>query len=175
MFIRQHFLNSVKIKCNCSFSVHAIFSSIKEQLGKLAQRIDTLETNLHKDIRTILDILHQQQQMQLQLHQQQMQHQLLHQQQLQQHQQQYATGKQIATPYQPSESDFSFDLCGVADKSLTHLQQQQQPQRINVQRSVSQPECAASNEKSLFRYVENGGCTSRKIHTSLQGIPMGLV
>ncbi|XP_037926588.1 potassium voltage-gated channel subfamily H member 2 isoform X2 [Hermetia illucens] len=139
----------------CVHSSHCVktseLSSIKEQLGKLAQRIDTLETNLHKDIRTILDILHQQQQMQLQLHQQQMQHQLLHQQQLQQHQQQYATGKQIATPYQPSESDFSFDLCGVADKSLTHLQQQQQPQRINVQRSVSQPECAASNEKSLFR------------------------
>ncbi|XP_055380203.1 uncharacterized protein LOC129611219 isoform X2 [Condylostylus longicornis] len=149
-------------------------SSIKIQLGELTKRIDSLETNLHKDIRTILDILHQQQQMQLQLHQQQLQHQMQQQQQIQQ-QQQLLAGQQITTSFQPSESDFSFDLAGgITEKQIsqTQLQQQQQSQqqlqqpqlshqsqqqqlqqRTNVQRSISQPECAAttSNEKSLFR------------------------
>lgn len=36
-------------------------------------RIDTLETSLRNDIRSILDFLHQQQQMQFQMHQQQLQ------------------------------------------------------------------------------------------------------
>lgn len=63
-----------------------------------------------------------------------------------------------ATSYQPSEhSEFSFDnLSTTADTvkqphslppNVAHMQLQPR----NVQRSVSQPECAASNDKSLFR------------------------
>lgn len=60
----------------------------------------------------------------------------------QQLQHQQHIGKPMSTLYQPSESDFSFDLCG-ADK---------QQQRTNVQRSISQPECANENERSLLKY-----------------------
>ncbi|EAT47292.1 AAEL001592-PA [Aedes aegypti] len=55
--------------------------------------------------------------------------------------------------YQPSESDFSFDMCAAAgDAPSGSLAKHGGPtsqQRTNVQRSVSQPECA--NEKSLFK------------------------
>lgn len=46
---------------------------IRNQLAEMASRIDTLETSLRKDIHSILDLLHQQQQMQFQMHQQQLQ------------------------------------------------------------------------------------------------------
>lgn len=67
-----------------------------------------------------------------------------------------------AASYQPSEhSDFSFDnLSTTTDNnikqphSLPPPAQLQQSQSRNVQRSVSQPECAAANEKSLFRWVD---------------------
>lgn len=89
-----------------------------------------MESTLKTDIRTILDILHQQQQTQIQMQQQQSQ-------------QLNLSGKQIgATPYQPSDSEFSFDLCGISNN---------EKQRMNVQRSISQPECT-NNEKSLLRY-----------------------
>ncbi|XP_058836582.1 potassium voltage-gated channel subfamily H member 6 isoform X3 [Topomyia yanbarensis] len=120
--------------------------SVPNQLSDLTIRLDSLEGSLKKDIRTILDILHQQQQMQLQFHQQQLQHQ---QQQLQQ------SGKTGMSSYQPSESDFSFDMCvgvgvsGAGEQASSMAKQQQAQQRTNVQRSVSQPECA--NEKSLFK------------------------
>lgn len=39
----------------------------------MSTRIEVLETSLRKDIHSILDLLHQQQQMQFQMHQQQMQ------------------------------------------------------------------------------------------------------
>ncbi|XP_055686289.1 potassium voltage-gated channel unc-103 isoform X11 [Lutzomyia longipalpis] len=105
-------------------------SSLANQLNEITQRIDGLETTLRKDVRTILDILHQQQQIQMQI-------------QLQQ--QQSATKQAMTTSYQPSESDFSFDMCTAADKASAASQ----TPRGNVQRSVSQPECA--NEKSLFK------------------------
>jgi hypothetical protein len=64
--------------------------------------------------------------------------------------------------YQPSEhSEFSFDNISTTDNikqphslppTVAQMQQMQLQPR-NVQRSVSQPECAASNEKSLSRYV----------------------
>ncbi|XP_055530031.1 potassium voltage-gated channel subfamily H member 2 isoform X11 [Wyeomyia smithii] len=118
--------------------------SLSNQLSDLTIRLDNLEGSLKKDIRTILDILHQQQQMQLQFHHQQLQHQ---QQQMQQ------SGKTGMSSYQPSESDFSFDMCGgvsgVGDPGSSMAKHQQAQQRTNVQRSVSQPECA--NEKSLFK------------------------
>lgn len=41
----------------------------------MASRIDNLETSLRKDIHSILDLLHQQQQIQLQMHHQQLQQQ----------------------------------------------------------------------------------------------------
>ncbi|XP_039438497.1 potassium voltage-gated channel subfamily H member 2-like isoform X10 [Culex pipiens pallens] len=141
-------------------------SSVTNQLSALTIRLDNLEGSLKKDIRTILDLLHQQQQ---QMHQQ---HQL---QQMQMQQ----SGKTAMSSYQPSESDFSFDMCGSGvggtgggdsgaamarsqhqqqhshQHQHQHQQQQQQQQMqqrasgTSVQRSVSQPECA--NEKSLFK------------------------
>ncbi|XP_055631737.1 potassium voltage-gated channel subfamily H member 2 isoform X8 [Toxorhynchites rutilus septentrionalis] len=120
-----------------------VLGSITNQLSDLTIRLDNLEGSLKKDIRTILDILHQQQQMQLQFHQQQLQHQQ-HQMQMQQ------SGKTAMSSYQPSESDFSFDMCGgTGDAGSSMAKHQQAQQRTNVQRSVSQPECA--NEKSLFK------------------------
>ncbi|XP_065086185.1 potassium voltage-gated channel subfamily H member 2 isoform X2 [Ochlerotatus camptorhynchus] len=119
-------------------------SSLTNQLSDLTIRLDSLEGSLRKDIRTILDILHQQQQMQLQFHHQQLHHQ---QQQMQQ------SGKTAMSSYQPSESDFSFDMCaGAGDAASGSIAKHGglAPQlRTNVQRSVSQPECA--NEKSLFK------------------------
>lgn len=81
--------------------------------------------------------------MQLQFHQQQLQHQ-------QQQMQMQQSGKTAMSSYQPSESDFSFDMCGgTGDAGSSMAKHQQAQQRTNVQRSVSQPECA--NEKSLFK------------------------
>ncbi|CAG9800325.1 unnamed protein product [Chironomus riparius] len=124
---------------------------IKNQLAEMTSRIDNLETTLRKDIHSILDLLHQQQQIQLQMHHQQMQ---------QQAQSQTHISGRPAASYQPSErSDFSFDnLSTTTDNNVQSKQPQslpppQQPHQSqasrNVQRSVSQPECA--NEKSLFK------------------------
>lgn len=96
-------------------------SSILNTINGISTRIDQLELSLKQDIATILDILH-------------------HQQQTQQTQHQQLAEKSVATHYQPSESDFSFDLGGV-----------EKQQRTMVQRSISQPECANENEKSLLK------------------------
>ncbi|GAB0089900.1 Ion_trans domain-containing protein [Sergentomyia squamirostris] len=106
-------------------------TTLTNQLNDISQRLDNLETTLRKDIHTILDILHQQQQIQIQIQMQQ---------------QQAATKQAMTTSYQPSESDFSFDMCTAADKVPGTVQ----TPRSNVQRSVSQPECA-DNEKTLFK------------------------
>lgn len=119
----------------------SIDSSITNQISDLTVRIDHLELSLKKDIGTILDILHQQQQFQFH----------------------HQAGKQMATSYlsqPPSESDFSFDNMYAMEKQH-HQQQQhqlllnQQPQPPHrtgiVQRSISQPECTNENEKSLLK------------------------
>lgn len=120
-------------------------------MSELASRLDNLEISLKKDIHSILDLLHQQQQMQFNQSQGNQS-----QPQLQQHTQHSQTGKQnvMTTSYQPSESDFSFDnLSTTTDNnkqphSLPPGREQTTQQR-NVQRSISQPECAS--DKSLFR------------------------
>lgn len=107
-------------------------SSITNQISDLTVRIDHLELSLKKDIGTILDILHQQQQFQFH----------------------HQAGKQMVPSYQPSESDFSFDNMCAMEKQQQHQQQllNQPPQRTgNVQRSISQPECTNENEKSLLK------------------------
>lgn len=70
----------------------------------------------------------------------QSQQQLHHQQQQQSQHGSKQSGNQI---YQPSDSEFSFELCG-APNALELGRQ-----RSSVQRSISQPECA--NEKTLLR------------------------
>lgn len=78
----------------------------------------------------------------------------LHQQHMQQSQQH---GKLSATQlYQPSDSEFSFEMCGVAGAGIgsgsgngSGLGAENNRQRSNVQRSISQPEC--TNEKTLLR------------------------
>lgn len=129
-------------------------SSIVNQIGDLTVRIDHLEMNLKKDIGTILDILHQQQQLQFQQFQ---------------HQQAAAAGKQLANLYQPSESDFSFDLaaanamldtgpvCGVGGGVGDGRQESvgvglSSVRGASVQRSISQPEtCTNEVDKSLLK------------------------
>lgn len=61
----------------------------------------------------------------------------------------HQAGKQMTTLYQPSESDFSFDLCAAATAASEMKHQTQH--RTNVQRSISQPECTNENEKSLLK------------------------
>lgn len=114
------------------------------QLNELSSRLDNLEVSLKKDIHTILDLLHQQQQMQLHMHQQQQGH------QEHQHSQQQPTGK--PNSYQPSESDFSFDnLSTTTDNNNPHSQPAsvQPTTQRNVQRSISEPEYTTN--RSLFR------------------------
>uniref|UniRef100_A0A182XZC0 Uncharacterized protein n=2 Tax=Anopheles stephensi TaxID=30069 RepID=A0A182XZC0_ANOST len=116
------------------------------QLSELTDRIGNLESSLKHDIRTILEILHQQQQLQMQIQQQQhtfaQQHQQMH---------QMHTGKTAMSSYQPSESDFSFDMCGAPmdPRDVKHQQPPSAQHRIHVARSVSQPEC--SDDRSLFK------------------------
>ncbi|XP_050073499.1 potassium voltage-gated channel subfamily H member 7 isoform X4 [Anopheles maculipalpis] len=117
------------------------------QLSELTDRIGSLESSLKHDIRTILEILHQQQQLQMQIQQQQHTYAQQHQQMHQMH-----TGKTAMSSYQPSESDFSFDMCGGAPMDPRDVKQPQPPSaqhRIHVARSVSQPEC--SDDRSLFK------------------------
>lgn len=131
---------------------------ISHQICELANRVDTLETSMRADIRTILELL--------------------------QHQQgggaagasrnaavagksgQTATAieRQNASTFQPSDSDYSLDMGGSGEDKLQSGSHQagggatlkltptssQPPHKRtgNVQRSISQPECA--NERNLF-------------------------
>lgn len=117
------------------------------QISDLTVRIDHLEMNLKKDIGTILDILHQQQQLQLQQFQ---------------HQQAAAAGKELANLYQPSESDFSFDLAaanamldpvgGIDGRQENISGGVSSVRGASVQRSISQPEtCSNEVDKSLLK------------------------
>lgn len=91
-----------------------------------------MESSIKSDVRTILDILHQQQQQFIQ----------------QKHGQAPLSDTQnvMTTSYQPSESDISVELYA-PDKRTARPSSS----TINVQRSVSQPECA-TKDKSLLRY-----------------------
>lgn len=150
--------------CMQIYNLSCAFSIIKSQLVEMSTRLDHLESSLRKDIHSILDLLHQQQQ--VQLHMQHHQH--LSQQNLAARlvcrvisfRRRIKTNVyRPATSYQPSEhSDFSFDnLSTTTDNntkqplSLPPPAQLQQLQARNVQRSISQPECAVANEKSLFK------------------------
>lgn len=111
------------------FVVHC--SSIKTQITELAVRLDTMESSIKSDVRTILDILHQQQQHLMQ----------------QKHLNAPLSDAQnvMTASYQPSESDVSIDLFGAEKRPRTSTS-------TNVHRSVSQPECAAvPKEKSLLK------------------------
>lgn len=136
-----------------------VSSVLSSKLTELTTRIDSLETTLKKDIRSILDLLHQQQQVQLQM-------QMQNQQQLQRQQQHSPQqhGKLSANQlYQPSDSEFSFEMCGASGVGTgggggvcgsssaigSGLGAESLRQRSNVQRSISQPEC--TNEKTLLR------------------------
>lgn len=127
-------------------------------------RLDSMEVNIKKDIQRILEILQQQQ---MQQHQLQHSHQQMLDDPQHGHSSQMAGAcgidKQslmLATSYQPSGSDFSFELFALDAKQDTpaHSQQQQQQRSANiastsqVHRSISQPECTeAAADKSLLR------------------------
>ncbi|XP_050098115.1 potassium voltage-gated channel subfamily H member 6 isoform X5 [Anopheles aquasalis] len=165
--------NSTAGKAAGDASRHNI-GQLTNKLTELTGRVESLEVSLRNDMRTILDILHQQQQQQhqqqqphLQQHPQPTHYALQHQQMQQGHH-----GKMTLPSYQPSESEFSFDMCAPIDprevqqqqqQQHHHHQQQQQPlnqsyhappsssqhHRMHVHRSVSQPEC--TDDRSLFK------------------------
>lgn len=111
------------------FFVHC--SSIKNQISELSVRLDNMESSIKSDVRTILDILHQQQQHLMQ--QKQLNAPLSD------------TQNVMTASYQPSESDVSIDLFGPDKRPRTSIS-------TSVQRSISQPECAAvAKEKSLLK------------------------
>lgn len=126
----------------------------------MTNRLDHLEHSLRKDMRTILDILHQQQQQQALHFQQQQQQSVLGSSKVGQtlqppigssetQQQQQLQQPQVKSSYQPSESEISFEMAtGGAGGSVQSGQASSSGQR-NVHRSVSQPETA--NEKGLLR------------------------
>lgn len=126
-----------------------VCSSITSQINELSTRLDNMESSIRNDVRTILDIVRQQQQLQLQ--QQQERH--LH--STQQHQSTLSkehsadSEKPLAASLslQPFESDFSLDLFG-----LDGRRQRSAAGALSVHRSISQPECANTNiDKSLLR------------------------
>lgn len=123
------------------------------QITELTTRLDNMEIGIKKDIRNILDILQQQQQTQMML--QKLPHSQTEDQKLQQQTQKSASGKQInllTSSYQPSESEFSFDLFG-QQRQQPHLEQRAASANTSqVHRSISQPECTnTAAEKSLLR------------------------
>ncbi|XP_058064416.1 potassium voltage-gated channel subfamily H member 7 [Anopheles bellator] len=155
--IFQHTAPNTTVRA--SDSRHSV-GQLSNKLAELTGRVESLETSLRSDMRTILDILHQQQAMQFQQQQ--------HQQQQQNHfvLQSQPMMQPPVSSYQPSESDFSFDICGpicdprdVQQQSSQQQQQQQQQQQhlppssqhrsMHVHRSVSQPEC--TDDRSLFK------------------------
>lgn len=105
-----------------------------------------MESSIKNDVRSILDILQQQQQQQYFV------------------QKQAASGdaQVMTTSYQPSESDVSIELSGQEKRPRTSTS-------INVQRSVSQPECAASKDKSLLRFAIRETQTSFCVALALTG------
>lgn len=114
----------------------------------MSTRLDNMEISIKKDIRNILDILQQKQQQQSVQPQSE--------DQSQQTAQELASGKpnNLTTPlYQPSESDFSFELFG-HQRQQPHLEQRTSSANASqVHRSISQPECTnTAAEKSLLRY-----------------------
>lgn len=141
---------------------------ISQQISELATRVDTLESSMKTDIRTILEMLQQQQQ-----NQQQPQTQTQHFSATSRPvprinaQAPVVPERQMTNTYQTDSEFSSFDLGlgGGPEKTATgvgplkstptqHKQHHQQQQRGggggvgNVQRSISQPECA--NERNLF-------------------------
>ncbi|XP_058124287.1 potassium voltage-gated channel subfamily H member 6 [Anopheles coustani] len=137
--------------CKASDPKHNL-GLLSNQVSELTERMVSLETSLKTDIRTILEILHQQQQLQVQMQMQMQQQQQQHVYAQHQQMQQMHPGKTAMSSYQPSESDFSFDMCAPMDPRESQKQQyQHQPssQRIHVHRSVSQPEC--TDDRSLFK------------------------
>lgn len=152
---------------------------ISHQISELANRVDTLESSMKTDIRTILEILQHQQQQQQYPGVSRPVARIGHNQQQQQTQPQpqpppVVPERQSTNTYQTDSEYSSFDLGlalptashgnvggmalgmatpgGAAMKVTPSQQQQQQHNKQqrggNVQRSISQPECA--NERNLF-------------------------
>lgn len=115
------------------------------QITELTTRLDTVESSIKKDIRNILEILKQQSD----AGRKRSDDEQIDENRLQRTQQQSSIEKQnilMASSYQRSESDFSFDH-----------QQHRMPtaSTSQVHRSISQPECTQT-DKSLLRYTVGG-------------------
>lgn len=149
---------------------------ISHQISELANRVDTLESSMKTDIRTILEILQHQQQQQQYPGVSRPVARIGHNQQQQTQPQPpppVVPERQSTNTYQTDSEYSSFDLGlalptashgnvggialgmatpgGAAMKVMPSQQQQQhnkQQRGGNVQRSISQPECA--NERNLF-------------------------
>lgn len=130
------------------------YSSLASQITELSSRLDTMETSIKKDIRNILEILQNPAGISRgksietfdkhsEPHQSQFKEQLAQ--------------DKLLMAMQPSESEFSFELC--MDPKRQPIQQtssQRMPTASisQVHRSISQPECTnTSSEKNLLRYL----------------------
>lgn len=124
--------------------------SVTTQIAELSSRMDNMEISIKKDIKSILEILQQPSGFGrgklIEMHGEQ-----------HQTKEQLAQDKQnllMTSSIQPSESDFSFELC----LDTKRPSQTQHPHRMptagtsQVHRSISQPECTnTAAEKNLLR------------------------
>lgn len=130
------------------FFVFTIRSSVTTQIAELSSRMDNMEISIKKDIRSILEILQQPSGFGrgklIETHGEQTKEQLV----------QDKQNLLMTSSIQPSESDFSFELC----MDTKRMSQAQHPHRMptagtsQVHRSISQPECTNTTaEKNLLR------------------------
>lgn len=129
-------------------------SSVTMQLAELSSRVDNMEISIKKDIKCILEILQQTSGRGKLLE-------TLHGSEQHQTKEQMAQDKQtllMTSSIQPSESDFSFELCLDTKRASQAPHLHRMPtagtsQVHPVHRSISQPECTnTATEKNLLRY-----------------------
>lgn len=127
-------------------------SSLTAQMTEITSRLDNMETSIKKDIRSILEILQHPSGMgrgksieTCEAH-------------LPQLKEEHGIDKQnllMTSSIQPSESDFSFELCLDTAKRPSHTQHSHRGPTAGtsqVHRSISQPECTnTATEKNLLR------------------------
>lgn len=150
-----------------------IFSVLTSQITELTTRFDIMETSIKKDIQNILELLQNSGTMSRGKSFDLFDKTPGEPQSLSQQQQQLQQSKDDQDKHliamQPSESEFSFELCMDTKRPPSQQQQQQTQQQqqqsqahrmpsqsgfSQVHRSISQPECTnASSDKNLLRYA----------------------
>lgn len=138
------------------FFVGLFHSSLTSQITELSSRLDTMETSIKKDIRNILEILQNPAGMSRGKSIETFDK--LNEPQHSQFKEQMAQEK-LLMAMQPSESEFSFELCmdpkrQLLQQSAATSQRMPTTSMSQVHRSISQPECTnTAAEKNLLRYL----------------------